>query len=293
MSMKIGIYGQFFYPVTGKFLDQLFEVIHEKNIEFSIERGFKEILMEKKMLNDAASIPVFDSLDESFDLFFSIGGDGTILSSLNFLEDYSIPVIGINSGRLGFLASIHDQEIKQVLHKIFDKEFKISERSLLELNTSPQTNIHRRLALNEIALSRKDTTSMITIRTWLDDEFVCAYWADGLMISTPTGSTGYSLSCGGPIITPDTNAMVLTPVAPHNLNARPLIFPDNVSIKLQVETRSQHYMASADSYISTLTPDVTIEVKRSPHTIKLALLEGDSFLSTLRKKLLWGEDQRN
>ncbi len=291
--MKIGIYGQFFYPVTGKFLDQLFEVIHEKNIEFSIERGFKEILMEKKMLNDAASIPVFDSLDESFDLFFSIGGDGTILSSLNFLEDYSIPVIGINSGRLGFLASIHDQEIKQVLHKIFDKEFKISERSLLELNTSPQTNIHRRLALNEIALSRKDTTSMITIRTWLDDEFVCAYWADGLMISTPTGSTGYSLSCGGPIITPDTNAMVLTPVAPHNLNARPLIFPDNVSIKLQVETRSQHYMASADSYISTLTPDVTIEVKRSPHTIKLALLEGDSFLSTLRKKLLWGEDQRN
>ncbi len=291
--MKIGIYGQFFYPVTGKFLDQLFDVIHEKNIEFSIERGFKKILMKKKMLKDAASIPVFDSLDESFDLFFSIGGDGTILSSLNFLEDYSIPVIGINSGRLGFLASIHDQEIKQVLHKIFDNEFKISERSLLELNTSPQTNIHRRLALNEIALSRKDTTSMITIRTWLDDEFVCAYWADGLMISTPTGSTGYSLSCGGPIITPDTSALVLTPVAPHNLNARPLIFPDNVSIKLQVETRSQHYMASADSYISTLTPDVTIEVKRSSQTIKLALLEGDSFLSTLRKKLLWGEDQRN
>jgi NAD+ kinase len=291
--MKIGIYGQFFYPVTGKFLDQLFDVIHEKNIEFSIERGFKKILIKKKMLKDAASIPVFNNLDESFDLFFSIGGDGTILSSLNFLEDYSIPVIGINSGRLGFLASIHDQEIKQVLHKIFDNEFKISERSLLELNTSPQTNIHRRLALNEIALSRKDTTSMITIRTWLDDEFVCAYWADGLMISTPTGSTGYSLSCGGPIITPDTSALVLTPVAPHNLNARPLIFPDNVSIKLQVETRSQHYMASADSYISTLTPDVTIEVKRSSQTIKLALLEGDSFLSTLRKKLLWGEDQRN
>ena len=291
--MKIGIYGQFYYLVTGKFLDQLFQVIHEKNIEFSIERGFKKILEEKKMLKNAKSIPVFDRLDSTYDLFFSIGGDGTILSSLNFLEDYSIPVIGINSGRLGFLASIHDEEIKQVLHKIFEQEFKISERSLLELNTSPHTNIHRRLALNEIALSRKDTTSMITIKTWLDDEFVCAYWADGLMISTPTGSTGYSLSCGGPIITPDTNAFVLTPVAPHNLNARPLIFPDNVNIKLQVETRSQHYMASADSYISTLTPDVDIEVKKAGHTIKLALLEGDSFLSTLRKKLLWGEDQRN
>ena len=291
--MKIGIYGQFYYPVTGKFLEQLFEVIKEKHIEFSIERGFKEILLEKNMLKNVASIPVFDKLDSSYDLFFSIGGDGTILSSLNFLQDYSIPIIGINSGRLGFLASIQDNEIKNVLHKIFDNEFKISKRSLLELNTSPRSNIHRRLALNEVALSRKDSTSMITIRTWLDDEFVCAYWADGLMISTPTGSTGYSLSCGGPIITPETKALVLTPVAPHNLNARPLIFPDNVSIKLQVETRSKHFMASSDSYITTLTQDVDIEVKKSPHTINLALLEGDSFLRTLRKKLLWGEDKRN
>lgn len=291
--MKIGIYGQFFYPVTGKFLQQLFEVIHEKNIDFAIERGFKEILSNKNMLKQNNDVPVFDALDESYDLFFSIGGDGTILSSLNFLMDYSIPIIGINSGRLGFLASIHDQEIKNVLHTIFEQQFKISERSLLELNTSTQTNIHRRLALNEVALSRKDTTSMITVKTWLDDEFVCAYWADGLMISTPTGSTGYSLSCGGPIITPQTNALVVTPVAPHNLNARPLVFPDNVKVKLEVETRSNHYMASCDSFISTLTPDVSIEVKKSPHTVKLALLEGDSFLNTLRKKLLWGEDRRN
>jgi len=291
--MKIGIYGQFFYPVTGKFLDQLFEVVREKKIDYAIERGFKEILIKKNMLKQADQVPVFDYLDESYDLFFSIGGDGTILSSLSFLKDYSVPVIGINSGRLGFLASIHDQEIKYVLHTLFNLEFKISERSLLEVQTSPKTNMHKRLALNEVALSRKDTTSMVTIKTWLDGEFVCAYWADGLMISTPTGSTGYSLSCGGPIITPQTNAMVLTPVAPHNLNARPLIFPDNVKVKLQVETRSKHYMASSDSFITTLTPDVSIEVNKSAHTVKLALLEGDSFLKTLRKKLLWGEDQRN
>ena len=291
--MKIGIYGQFFYPVTGKFLDQLFQVIKERNIEFSIERGFKKILQEKNMLLDITSVPVFDILDSSYDFFFSIGGDGTILSSLNLLEDFSIPVIGINSGRLGFLASINDFEIRDTLQKIFDKDFKISERSLLEINTSPCSNIHQRLALNEVALSRKDTTSMITVKTWLDDEFVCAYWADGLMISTPTGSTGYSLSCGGPIITPQTNALVLTPVAPHNLNARPLIFPDNVNIRLQVDTRSQHYMASSDSYITTLTPDVTIEVKKSPQTIKLVLLQENSFLNTIRNKLMWGEDQRN
>ena len=291
--MKIGIYGQFYYPVTGKFLDQLFQVIKDRNIEFSIERGFKKILLEKNMLKEGTRIPVFDKLDSSYDLFFSIGGDGTILSSLNFLEDYSIPVIGINSGRLGFLASINHYEIKQTLQKIFDKDFKISERRLLEINTSPETDIHKRLALNEVALSRKDTTSMITVKTWLDDEFVCAYWADGLMISTPTGSTGYSLSCGGPIITPQTNALVLTPVAPHNLSARPLIFPDNVNIKLQVDTRSQNYMASSDSYITTLTPDVSIEVKKSPHTIKLVLLQENSFLNTIRNKLLWGEDQRN
>lgn len=291
--MKIGIYGQFFYPVTGDFLKQLFEVVTEKKIDFAIESGFKKILDKKHMLDDFKDSQTFDELDESFDLFFSIGGDGTILSSLTFLRDYSIPVIGINSGRLGFLASIHRKEIKNVLHTIFEKNFTISERSLLEVNTYPETEIHKRLALNEVALSRKDTTSMITIKTWLDDEFVSAYWADGLMISTPTGSTGYSLSCGGPIITPKTNALVLTPVAPHNLNARPLIFPDNLTVKLKVETRSNHYMASTDSYISTLTPEVSIEVKKSPHTVKLALLEGDSFLNTLRKKLLWGEDHRN
>ena len=291
--MKIGIYGQFLYPVTGKFLNQLLEVIQDKNIDFAIERSFKEILSKKNMLEQQNEVPTFDVLDESYDLFFSIGGDGTILSSLNFLKDYSIPIIGINSGRLGFLASIHDHEIKNVLHAIFEQQFNISERTLLELNTSSHTKINRRLALNEVALSRKDSTSMITVKTWLDDEFVCSYWADGLMISTPTGSTGYSLSCGGPIITPQTNALVVTPVAPHNLNARPLVFPDNVKIKLQVETRSNHFMASCDSFITTLTPDISIEVKKSDHTIKLALLKGDSFLKTLRKKLLWGEDQRN
>ena len=291
--MKIGIYGQFYYPVTGKFLDQLFQVIKDRNIEFAIERGFKKILEEKNMLLKTESVSVFDTLDSSYDFFFSIGGDGTILSSLHFLEDFSIPIIGINSGRLGFLASINDFEIKETLQSIFDKDFKISERSLLEINTSPTTHIHQRLALNEVALSRKDTTSMITVKTWLDDEFVCAYWADGLMISTPTGSTGYSLSCGGPIITPQTNALVLTPVAPHNLSARPLIFPDDVKIRLQVDTRSQHYMASSDSYITTLTPDVTIEVKKSAHVIKLVLLQENSFLNTIRNKLMWGEDQRN
>ena len=174
-------------------------------------------------------------------------------------------------------------------------EFITSERTLLCMSTSPENEdlCENYFALNEIAVSRKNTTSMITIDTWLDKEYLTAYWADGLIISTPTGSTGYSLSCGGPVITPTTKALAITPIAPHNLNARPLIIKDNTEITLKVSGREDDYLVSMDSRITSLKNNTTVVIKKAPFKLKMVEFTGDTFLNTLRKKLLWGEDKRN
>jgi len=203
--------------------------------------------------------------------------------------------VGINTGRLGFLATIQNDGIENAIDAILSGNYKISKRSLLSISTTQKNKdlIEHNFALNEIAVSRKNTTSMITVETRLNGEYLTSYWSDGLIVSTPTGSTGYSLSCGGPILTPDTDSFILTPIAPHNLSARPLVIEDSTEIELQVSGREDQFLVSLDSRIATLDNKTIITIKKAPFKIKMIELSTESFLDTLRKKLLWGEDKRN
>lgn len=294
--MKVGIYGQFYHANSGLYIEELLNVLDHEEVEVFIEEEFLRLIEQNRYIQKEYNhFSTFEHLDSSFDLFISVGGDGTILKSVNYIRDLDIPVVGINTGRLGFLATVHKEEIRNTLTKLINKEYTISERTVLCIYTEPEKPevCSNNFALNEIAVSRKNTTSMITIETWLDEEYLTAYWADGLIVSTPTGSTGYSLSCGGPVITPTTKALAITPIAPHNLNARPLIIQDDTKITLKVSGRENAYLVSMDSRIATLKNNTTITITKAPFKIKMVEFKGDSFLQTLRKKLLWGEDKRN
>ncbi len=294
--MKVGIYGQFYHTNAGTYIAQLLELLKRKNINVIIEKDFLELIHLNKTIDDDYShFSTFEELDNSFDLFFCIGGDGTILKSINYIRNLDIPIVGINTGRLGFLATIQKEEIKDSLETILQKNYSISSRSVLNISTNPPSHdpVFKNIALNEIAVSRKNTTSMITVDTWLNDQYLNSYWADGLIVSTPTGSTGYSLSCGGPVITPDAASIIITPIAPHNLNARPLVIKDDTKITLRVSGREDSHLVSMDSRIATLQNDTEIIIEKAPYAINLVELNDDSFLQTLRKKLMWGEDKRN
>ncbi|MFV9484073.1 NAD kinase [Christiangramia sp. ASW11-125] len=294
--MKIGIYGQFYHENAGHYIAQLLNLLDEKNVEVLIEEDFLQMIHDHNSIQkEYRQFSAFEELDNSFDLFFSIGGDGTILKSINYIRNLNIPIVGINTGRLGFLATIQKEQIESTLNEILEKKFTLSPRSVLtiETNTKDQDPVFSQIALNEIAVSRRNTTSMITVDTWLNDQFLTSYWADGLIIATPTGSTGYSLSCGGPVITPDADSLVITPIAPHNLNARPLVIRDGTKIKLKVSGREKTHLVSMDSRIATLENDTEIIISKAPYCINFVELTEDSFLNTLRKKLLWGEDKRN
>jgi len=293
--MKVAIFGQAFYPDSAKYLNQILSVFQERKINFLFEKHYFDLILKNHYLKNPNGFKTFEVLDSSFDLFFSLGGDGTILSSVKFVKDMDIPIVGINTGRLGFLATIHKDEVNSSINDILNGDYNISERSLLEVNSTDQKfeSQNFNYALNEVTISRKDTTSMISIDTWIDDEHIGAYWSDGLIIATPTGSTGYSLSCGGPIITPQTKSFVLSPIAPHNLSARPMVVPDHSEVRLKISGREDNYLVSMDSriYISSQTDEIS--VKKANFTIKLALHKDNSFLKTLRTKLFWGKDQRN
>jgi NAD+ kinase len=228
-------------------------------------------------------------------LLLSIGGDGTILRAATYVRDLGIPILGINAGRLGFLAKVQKDDIESFLQMVLDREYTLSQRTLVKLSTTPSHEDIEFLnfAFNEITVNRKDTTSMITIETFLNGEYLTSYWADGLIISTPTGSTGYSLSCGGPVITPDASVLVITPIAPHNLNARPLVIPDHTVIELKISGRENQFLVSLDSRIATLDTQTTLRIEKTDFKINMVEIPQETFLKTLRKKLLWGVDRRN
>lgn len=294
--MKIGIYGQFYHENAEQYINQLLELLKEEQVHIVIEEDFLGLINHNKSIKGKyEDLDTFKYLDKSFDLFFTIGGDGTILKSINYAKNLDIPIVGINTGRLGFLSTIQKEQIGDTIHTILKKDFSISPRAVLQMETQPYFNneIFDNVALNEIAVSRKNTTSMITVDTWLNDKYLTSYWADGLIISTPTGSTGYSLSSGGPVITPDADSLVITPIAPHNLNARPLVIKDDTKITLKVNGREDTHLLSMDSRLASLPNNTEIIIKKAPYTINLVELNNNSFLQTLRKKLLWGEDKRN
>ena len=232
-----------------------------------------------------------DLKEKEVELFFTFGGDGTIVNSLLFIQDTEIPVIGVNTGRLGFLASFTKEEIFVELDQIVNRQYIISTRSVIEV-LSPKGDFFR-YALNDVSISRKETTSMITIDSYINDEFLNVFWGDGLIISTPTGSTAYSLSCGGPIISPKNKNFAITPIAPHNLNVRPLIVNDDVEIRLKVESRVPQYSLSLDSRLTHIDTGVEIVIRKAKFSINLVQPSNISFYETIRQKLLWGRDKRN
>lgn len=294
--MKIGIYGQFYHENAEIYIQMLLDALQKRAADVFIEENFLEIINRNQdITRNFSRCSTFTKLDKSFDLFFSIGGDGTILKAVTFVGDLGIPIVGINTGRLGFLATIQKEEMTESLNQILEGEYSISERTLLRVETIPKSEEIQSLnfALNEVALNRRNTTSMIKVETLVNDKYLTSYWSDGLIVATPTGSTGYSLSCGGPVIDPSANTFVITPIAPHNLNARPLVIPDTSVITLKVSGRENSFLASMDSRIATLEDETSIIIKKAPFTIKLLQLNDDSFIKTLRKKLLWGEDKRN
>lgn len=294
--MKVAIYGQYYQNSTEPIIKDIFVFFNRNGVEMVIEADFLNLLYEKKIV--AKPYNTFSShteLDSSFDMLLSIGGDGTILRAATLVRDSGIPILGVNAGRLGFLASVQKENIENFLQFVIEKKYTISPRSLLSLDCIPENPDIKNLnfAMNEVSVSRKDTTSMITIETMLDGEYLNSYWADGLIVATPTGSTGYSLSCGGPILMPEVSSFVITPIAPHNLNARPLVIPDNTEIRLRVSGREELYLISLDSRITSVKNESILIIKKTPFKINMVEIPEETFLKTLRKKLLWGEDKRN
>lgn len=291
--MKVAIYSQYYSDKSFKPFDCLLDVLLKNSVAIYIETSFYEYIHPKYKAIE--SIQTFSALNDSYDLLISVGGDGTILRAITYVRDFSIPIVGINTGRLGFLATIQTEDIEKAICQILGGHYKTSERTLLSVTTNPQNEAitETNFALNEIAVSRKNTTSMITVQTHLNEEYLTSYWADGLIVATPTGSTGYSLSCGGPVITPETHGFVLTPIAPHNLNARPLVIPDDTIIQLKVDGRENQHLMSLDSRIITLSNATLIVIKKAHFKIKMVELINESFIDTLRQKMLWGEDKRN
>ena len=294
--MKIAIFGQYYQNDTRPIIRDIFVFFNANQVEMVVEASFLTILYQEQIVQKQyKTFATHADLDNSFDMLLSIGGDGTILRATTFVRDLGIPILGINAGRLGFLATVPQDNIDEFLQLVLDRKYTISERTLLRIAATPAIDGLEELnfALNEIAVSRKDTTSMITIETVLDGEYLNSYWADGLIIATPTGSTGYSLSCGGPVLMPSVSSLVITPIAPHNLNARPLVIPDETKIELHVSGREKQFLVSLDSRIAVVDNETVLTISKTPFVINMVDINEETFLKTLRKKLLWGEDKRN
>ncbi len=293
---KVAVYGQSYSISAEKEITILLEVLQENNIVCFIEKQFYDLLIEGKILDKKyPTFSHFSDLNNSFDSMFTVGGDGTILRAVTYTRNLDIPILGINTGRLGFLATINKNVIAESIELILKGEYSIQERTLLSIETIPKIADFTELnfALNEVTIARKNTTSMIGVNTHLNSEYLTNYWADGLIIATPTGSTGYSLSCNGPVISPDSKNLVITPIAPHNLNARPMVISDETTILLEVNSREKDFLISLDSRIATVPKNTQVFIKKATFTIKSIIPKNQSFLQTLRTKLLWGEDTRN
>ncbi len=293
--MKIAIYGQYYKAEDKKYVKELINILSSHKIEIIIEENYYLALEKHIKITGIKTFASYKELNNSFDLMFTIGGDGTILRAVTFIRDSNIPIVGINTGRLGFLATVQKEEITNAVELLLKKQFKIKERSLLSVTTSPKIESLASLnfALNEVSVNRKNTASMITIETYLDDDYLTSYWADGLIIATPTGSTGYSLSCGGPIITPQAKSFAITPISPHNLNARPLVIPDDTIVKFIVSGRENKFFLSLDSRITTINSNTEVSIKKSDFNLKMVEIKQQTFIKTLREKLHWGRDTRN
>lgn len=289
-NMKAAIYSQKKDLDTFLYLSKFVSELESRGVKSVLYDEMAEALQFSKIFETFNNKQ--DLIDKEVDLFFTFGGDGTIVNSLTFIEDLEIPIVGVNTGRLGFLASFTKEEAFKELDAILKGDVKTSRRSVIEV-VSPRSDEFFPYALNDVTVSRKETTSMITVDSFINDEFLNVFWGDGVIVSTPTGSTAYSLSCGGPIISPNNENFVITPIAPHNLNVRPLVVNDRVEIKFKVESRVSQYSLSLDSRLIHIETDKEVIVKKADFQILLVQPNNLSFYETIRQKLLWGRDKRN
>ena len=292
--MRIALFGTPCSEQFTKYIQHLVSRLEAENVSLLVYEEYLSFLEKKVTFEKPPKI--FDSyhtLKGSADFLFSIGGDGTLLGSITLVRDSNIPILGINTGRLGFISSVSTDQIESAINDVISNNFEIKNRSLLSLETENNLFGNVNFALNEVAIVKKDTSSMIRIDAFLNDEFLNSYWADGLVIATPTGSTGYSLSCGGPIIIPGTNNVIITPIAPHNLNVRPIVLSDEDVIKLKVVDKDQLALVSLDSRFRAFDSTITLIIKKADFKINLIEPQSHSFISTIRSKLMWGIDKRN
>jgi NAD+ kinase len=290
--MKIAILGKPFDEEYGPFIQNLFDELHRRRAEVAVVEHFSLFLQNK--INLPAGIQTFnrgDRLDE-VDFVLSIGGDGTLLDTVTYVGALQIPILGINTGRLGFLATIAHDSINLALDALFKGHYTLDDRALIRVDSDQEIFDGINFGLNEFSLLKRDSSAMIAVHAYIDGEYLNTYWADGLVVATPTGSTGYSLSCGGPLVLPQTNNFVISPVCPHNLNVRPMIVSDRSVISFEVEGRSSTYLASLDSRSVAVDMSVQIAVRRENFVARLVKLHHVNFLTTLRGKLNWGLDKR-
>ncbi len=291
--MKVALHGLALKPEILPQILSLFSVLESSNAEIFVTESFDKQLrnLGKATLN----YWVLKSKEEyeGLDFFLSIGGDGTLLDSVSLIGSREIPILGLNTGRLGFLATVATDKIEESIQNLVSGNYQIESRTLLSLESNRKLFHGVNFALNEFTIHKRDTSSMITVHTYIDGKYLNSYWADGLIVSTPTGSTGYSLSCGGPLITPGAKNFVLTPVSPHNLNVRPIIVSDESVISFEIEGRTDKFLISLDSRSTAISSDLKLSVKKEKFSAKLVKLPTDHFFDTLRQKLNWGFDMRN
>jgi NAD+ kinase len=292
--MKVAIYSRVMDWNHSVELQQLFDELAKQKLKPVIYRPyFEQIASGIHFTEPFTTFSQAADLDNSIEFLISLGGDGTLLDTVTLARDKNIPVLGINFGRLGFLASIGKEEVGSAIQALVKRSFLIDKRTLLHLDASEELFADVPYALNEFAIHKKDTSPMIKIHTYLNGEFLNTYWADGLIVATPTGSTGYSLSCNGPIVFPESSSFVITPVAPHNLNVRSIVVPDNNVISFEVEGRAEDFICALDARRQVVNKNVQLAVKKEAFTMSLVRLNENNFLQTLRTKLMWGLDSRN
>ncbi len=290
--MRIGIHGRSLTPETADAALRVITGMGAHGLVPVVERAFADQLNALHRTLPANTEMMERAKMPALDMLLSLGGDGTFLDSVAMTGRSGVPVLGINLGRLGFLSNTRLEDADQALRMIAARKFSIEERGLLTLEGSAEFG-EQPFALNEVSLHKRDSSSMITVHAYVDDRFLNTYWADGLIVASPTGSTAYSLSCGGPLLDPGCDAMVITPIAPHNLNVRPFVVPGSVTIRLMAEARGDKYLVNLDSRSTTLERTSELRIRRADHRVKLVHLEGQDFLDTLRDKLTWGLDVRS
>jgi len=290
--MRVAIFGNTYKKENLSLLKTLFEVLEKKQATVCVEESFYDFFLEH--IDFKPNVDILDATENfSANLAISIGGDGTFLKTAAHIGSKDIPIIGINTGRLGFLADIASTNIVKPLEKILNDEFIIEERSILQLNCNHCTgfNCHN-LALNEVAVMKQDSSSMITIHTYINNQHLISYQADGLIVATPTGSTAYSMSVGGPLVVPQAKNIILTPIASHSLTVRPLIITDDCEIRLQVDSRTNSFLAAVDGRSQVFEQSAELIIKKADFSIKVVKQKDHNFYNTLRNKLMWGVDKR-